>query len=364
MKYCIRLAVPVVALAVLLTVVLAQPKDPYKFELGADITSKAGNVVIEPKLKALSDDTFGYEVYTKTRRFGLTEESGKTYDGFTQTENWTNLVTVTFREDPIEGNKDLLAGVQFDSLLFVINNGESKYSGYVGPQSEGRQPEFQEIYQDGTTKVVNNIPGWAGITARTVESGRQLQSRIDSASVTYSVDENGRAYNDTWVADFGQPDQRNYPARLQDPSRIGLMLIPQFNEGTKVKIGESVVVRRRLPVGSGKGATSEYDVTYKLERLYGTVEEPTAARFSWTAKPVNKMIETTDNGLKVRYNAPEITDGSLLVDLKKGVAADVSYTSKVRDGVISSGNYRTVFEWDYEFTASLREPPETEETEN
>ena len=372
MKRAILSALPALLLAFAIGFVIAQPfpdgidpsagvDEPYEFKLGKDITSSAGDVVVEPKFRAVADDKFAYEAYLNVLRSGTSREGEKAIDAFRREENWTDLLTLSTSENPIEGNTDLLLSVKFDQLNFLLDIGEARYSGYIGPDT-GAAAAFQEIFPNGERAEANNIPGWVGITARGVETERAEQARDFSASAWLSVSDEGRLYNETYFADFNNADQRSFPGRLQDPVHLALSIQPEFPKDAQVKLGETITVRRRLPVGVRPGATVEYDVTYKLEKLYGTVAEPTAARFSFTATPVKAEQSSSSGGLLTTFTAPEIKDGALLLDLPKGVAAWTKWAYKLNGKVSQPGtNLATDFEVEVDFTASLRAPAKESE---
>jgi len=188
------------------------------------------------------------------------------------------------------------------------------------------------------------------------------QANDVSASAWFSVSDEGRLYNETYFADFNDGDQRSFPGRLQDPVHLALSIQPEFAKETRLKIGETVTVRRRMPVGVNHGATTEYDVTYKLEKLYGTIDEPTAARFSFTATPVTAEQSSKSGDLVTTFTAPEIKDGALLLDLNKGIAAWTSWAYKLNGKVTQPGtNLATDFGVEVDFTASLRAAPKQPE---
>ena len=97
------------------------------------------------------------------------------------------------------------------------------------------------------------------------------------------------------------------------------------------------------------------DTVEELEKLYGTVEKPTAARFSFSAKPVQAEQSATVGKLTTTFTAPEIKEGHLLLDLAKGVAAYVRWEYKL-SGKISQADSKlaTDFDVQVDFTASLR----------
>jgi hypothetical protein len=353
----------VVALAAVLAVRLAsaQAREPYEFKVDPakdDITAGAGELAIEPRFRAVADDRFPYEVYFNTRRHGSTSEGGRAVDAFTRHENWLVLAMLELAEDEQEGRTDLRLGVQYEQLSFLVDNGRGRYAGYIGPGSDGRTARFQEVLADGTRSDVLNIPGWVGINATNMESARSNQSLTGAASAFFSVDETGRLYNDQYFADFNVADQRNQPGLLVNPVHLALGLSAQFNKGTRLKIGETVEVTRRFPVGPVPGATAQYRFTYRLERLYGTLAEPAAARFSFTAVPVTAAVSQTLDGIQVRFDAPEVKNGVLLYDLAKGVAADVTWSISLR-GTATQAGLSSDFGMEADFRATLRRKPRT-----
>lgn len=361
MKRATLFALPALLLAFAIGYVIAQPEldgididKPYEFKRGADITAQAADLVIEPGFRAVADDKFAYEAYFNILRSGTSHDGDKTISAFRREENWIDLLTFVTSEDPLEGNTDLLLGVRFDQLNFIINNGKARYAGLIGPTGT---PAFHEIHPNGERTEANNIPGWVGITARGVETERADQNLGTNASAWFSVSDEGRLYNETYFADFNNPDQRSFPGRLQDPVHLALSIQPEFGKDTRLKLGETTTVRRRLPIGVNHGATVEYDVTYMLEKLYGTIDEPSAARFSFTAVPVKASQSTTSGGLTTSFTAPDIKDGALLLDLRKGVAAWTQWQYTLSGKVTQPGTALvTDFTVEVEFTASLRAP--------
>jgi hypothetical protein len=365
LKRAVLLAIP--ALIIGIAVVLAQPIDldeskPYEFKLDKDITADAADVVIEPKFAAVVKDRFGYEAYFNATRTGTVTEAGKTVETFRHVENWIDVFTLVVAEDPIDGHKDPLLRFQFDLIEFTVDNGDARYTGYIGATQGNKKPSFQEVLPDGKRSDVTNIPGWAGINASSIEMNRNTQARDFSATASFSVADTGRVYRETYFADWVSGDQTNYPGRLQDPLHLALGTQPEFAAGTKLKLGESVVVRRRMPVGATFGGTVEYDVTYKLEKLYGTKEKPTAARLTFDAVPVQRNHAVVVNGLNTEFTAPDIKGGRLLLDLVKGVAAHVQWAYTLTGTVNQAGSQlATKFEVKLDYSASLRASKETTE---
>lgn len=357
MRQILRYILPVLILAggiaVAWSFATAQAVDePYRFELGNDITARAGDVTIEPGFKALADDRFAYEVYQNATRKGVTRDGEKAIDSFRRREEWTTLVTVVAAEDPLEGNTDLLLKVQYERMSFLLDVGRASYSGIISPEDS----KFWEAAPDGSRNEVNNIPGWAGINARTLESNRSTQSRDFSALAWMSVSDTGRLYNPTYFADFRTGDQTNYPGRLQDPVQLLTGMMPRFNEGTSLKIGETVTVRGAFPVGVRHGAAIEYDFTYRLDKLYGTIERPTAARFTFSATPVKREHTSSVEGLTTSFTAPDIKDAHLLYDLNKGVAGYIAWEYGLEGRISKPGtSLATDFEVNMDFSASLRD---------
>lgn len=361
MKHAFRIGIPALLIAAgVAAFVLAQPdvdglNKPYEFKLGSEITAQAAEVVIEPRFRAIADDRFAYECYSNAVRSGTVSDAGKPVESFRISENWINHFTLIAGEDPLEGRKDLRLSFQFDVMQFMIDNGEARYTGFIGPQSDLHKTGFQEVLPGGERSEVTNIPGWVGVNASSLEQNRGTQARDFSASAWFSASETGRLHHETYYADYGFADQANYPGRLQDPLHIALSVQPEFSADAKLKIGETLSVRRRFPVGASFGGTIEYDFTYKLEKLYGTVAEPTAARLSFDAVPVKREREVTVNGLKTRFSAPDIKGGQLLLDLVKGVAAHVQWEYRLGGTVSQPGSeLATVFDVKFDFSASLR----------
>lgn len=324
--------------------------EPYEFKLGPDITATAGEVVIKPGFKGVADDRFAFETYTNITREGITRKNGKSIDSFRRSENWTTGLTLITDEDPIEGTTDLQFAIQFDQLSFLLDVGKTQYSGRVSAAGA----KFHEIAPNGERTEANNIPGWAGITARDLEATRKMQSGV-SASAWANVTDSGKLYNPTYYAEFTSGDQTNYLGRLHDPIQLVMGLLPEFADDSALKLGEDITVRCRFPVGVVHGAWIEYDFTYKLNKLYGTMDEPTAARFTFTGVPVKRERSTTVDGLTTSFTAPDVKGGSLLYDLTKGVPAHITWEYGLKGKVTDSGtNLETDFEVEMNFSASLR----------
>ncbi len=334
-------------------------KDPYQpnwDKVKTDITAQAADVTIEPKFSGVADDRFNYEIDVNTTRRGTAREGDKVTDAYRTVENWASAINYKVEEEELEGRKDLRIALRYDRMNFLLDNGEARYSGYIGPDMEGGvKASFQEIMVDGKRNEVTNIPGWPGINARTINTQRETQARdaTGQGSAWFSISEQSRVYGETYFADYGSPDQRNYPGRFQDPVHLTLGLFAEFAPDAKLKLGETMTVTRRMPVGANSGATTEYTVTYKLEKLYGTVEEPVAARFSFSAVPVKREQTSTVGGLTVTFTAPDIQNGSLLLDLPKGVPLYTQWGYTVK-GSIRGEAQTAEFENEVEFTASLR----------
>lgn len=350
--------------ATVAVVVLAQPGvmpvvdknyNPDWKKLRADVTNQAGSVAIEPRFKGINGDRFAYEIDYRGVSRGTLTEDGKPAEAYYLNAHWATQANFKCDEDVLEGRNDLRLAVRYDSMNFLVDNGKARYSGYIGPEIGGRKSMFHEVARDGTRSEVANIPGWAGINARTVDTNRSMQSGEVAAVAWFSISDHGRLYNEVYYADFGSPDQRNYPGRFQDPVFVALGLFAEFPADASLKVGETVSVRRRLPVGAGHGATTLYDVTYKLEKLYGTVTEPVGARFSFTAVPAVREHTARVDGLDVKYTAPDFRNGSLLLDLVKGVPLHMQWAYTLKG---SAGS--TTFENDIEFTASLRKENEAD----
>jgi hypothetical protein len=364
----IRFVLPLIAVCAAVaavTYVLAQPPMPdqkwHEFKLGDDITAAAGEVVLEPGFKAVADDRFGYEAYYNTTRTGTVSDAGKQVDGFRNRENWITRFNLVTQEDEQEGRTDLRYSFQFDNIEFLLDNGKARYSGYVGQESQFYKPQFHEIMADGSRNEVTNIPGWAGINARTLETNRSSQARDYAGSAWASITDSGRLYNESYFADYSAGDQRNYPGRLLDPVHLMLSVNVEFPAEAKLRLNEKFTLRRRLPVGASAGATTDYDVTYTLVKLYGDKNkptEPTAARFTFEAVPAQREHTVRVDGMDIKFTAPDIKDGALLVDLVKGVSAHVTYKYALKGSISQPGTtWSSSFENEVDFTASLRVPP-------
>lgn len=332
----------------------------YKFVLGPELKGDdAKNAVVKPAFKALADDQFNYEVYYNVRRSGGTN-AGQMAGGFTRSETWTALCNLLMEEDEISGRKDLRAAFRYDLLMFDITDGDDSYSGYIGPGSgDGaarKSAQFWKIDKNGSRTNAYGIPGWAGISAGSVEGARSTQSIGANASAWFNIAGSGRIHSETYFAEFDSGDQRNYPGRLLDPMHIAQGLVPEFADNASVSLGANTVVRRRLPVGVLPGEGVEYDVTYTLEKVYGTLADPTCAQFKFSAKPVNAAHKTDlDAKWAVNFNAPEIADGVLVYDLIKGVAAVVRYKYSLKGELVAreGGATASSFACEAEFSASL-----------
>ena len=360
MKRVLGIGIPTLfaGFAVALTLVLAQPAPEDKtfaFTLDADITAQAGEVAIEPKFNAVADDRFPYELHYNAVRSGTVNDGVEVVDSFRVSEAWSDLFTLGTTEDPLDGRKDLQLRLNYEMIKFTVDNGDARYSGYIGPQMGSSKPSFQEIGEGNTRTDVTNIPGWAGINAGAMEANRRTQGNDFAGTAVVSVADTGRLYNETYFADWGNSDQTNYPGRIQEPLQLMLAVQPEFAAGAKLKIGETSVVRRRFPVSAAFGGSIDYDVTYTLEKLYGTVAEPTAARFKFDAVPVQREQSLTINGIVTKFSAPDIKGGSLLMDLRKGVAAYVAWKYELSGTVTQPGTaLLTAFDVKVDFTASLR----------
>jgi hypothetical protein len=365
LKFAVRFGLPACILIAGIAAVLvyAQPDSaadgvdkPYQFKLDSEVTAQAADTVVEPAFHGIDGDRFAYEVYFNATRSGTTSDDGKPVDAFRRDENWVDLILLCIDEDPLEGRKDLQMRFQFNQMRFLLDNGKARYAGYIGPDMGTRKAYFKEVLPDGTRNDVQNIPGWVGVTAGAVNSAITSQSRDPGASAWFSITDSGKLYNEVYFADFSTANQANYPGKLQDPLHLALAIQPEFPAEAKLKIGETLTVRRRLPVGLMAGATAEYDVTYKLNKLYGTVEKPTAARLSFSAVPVKTEQSARIGDLQGSFTAPEIKDGELLLDLVKGVSAYVHWQYKL-SGKVSQADSKLATDFDVkvDFTASLRD---------
>jgi hypothetical protein len=355
-----------IAAATLFTLASAQdgvvpgPK-VYKFVLGPELSAEdAKKAVVKPAFKAVADDQFNYEVYFNVKRSGGSKVGG-TAGGFSRSETWTALCNLLMEEDELTGRKDLRAAFRYDRLYFDLTDGESSYSGYIGPGG-GQGPAataagFWKVDKDGKRTTAYGIPGWTGMSGNGLEGARSTQSVGANASAWFSVSGSGKISNEMYFAEFDSADQRNYPGRLVDPMHISLGLMHEFAADASVQLGGTTVVRRRLAMGSLPGATVEYDVTYTLEKVYGTVADPTCAQFKFSAKPVVVDQKTElDAKWNISYAAPEIVDGLLVFDLVKGVASVVRYKYALKGDLAArdSGAVTSSFACEAEFSASLR----------
>jgi len=359
-RWLVPAALVAVAAVTLLSHVGAQPAaKPYEFKLGDKPLSDedARKVTLRPAFKAVADDKFEYEVYLDKKTNGGSSDGAAPAGGFARRETWMALCEVLLEEDELNGRKDLRAAFRFGPLHFDLSDGEESFSGYIGPgggdAADRKDATFWKIERDGSRTQAFNIPGWAGVNARGVESSRNTQSMIGNAAAWMSISESGRAHSELYFAEFDVADQRNYPGRFLDPVQLLLGIQPEFAPDASVQAGGTLSVRRRFPVGLS--GSLDYDLTYTLEKIYGTVETPTAAVFKFTGKPVTAEQAQRLGGLDVRYTAPEITDGYLLLDLVKGVAAVVKWKYALKGEVLEPGSARKAsFASAAEFSASLR----------
>lgn len=361
-----RFAIPALLVAVAgalaVSFAAAQAREPYEFKVDLekqDITATAGALVIEPRFRGVADDRFPYEIYYNTHRRGHATQDGKQIDAFARHENWTVLAMLELAEDEQEGRTDLRAGLQYEQMNFMVDNGRARYAGYVGPANGTSTAKFTEVLPDGSRNEVMNVPGWVGINASGLERARASQAMPGAGTAMFSVNEQGRLYNDQYHTEYNDADQRNQPGALVDPVHLALGLSAEFAKGAKLKIGETTEVTRRFGVGPVPGQTAEYRFVYKLEKLYGTLDEPTAARFSFTATPVKANHSTSVDGMQVSLDAPEIKDGMLVYDLAKGVAADVTWKISFKGTVTQGAGLRSEFTVDADYRASLRRKPKT-----
>lgn len=364
-----RLVLPLILLvagvcALAVSFASAQTKDPYEFRLGEDITAKATDVTIEPRWRGVAEDRFEYDIFVNTTRNGTASGAAESISSFRRTEDWTVLATLTARENELEGRKDLLLALAYDRINFLIDNGRGRYAGYIGPSSgDGASAKFQEVLPDGTRNDVTNIPGWPGIGASTVETNRNMQAGFNSASAWFSINDQGRLYDEQHFADLGTAaEQRQYPGALVDPVHLALGLGVEFTQGAKLKIGQTTEIVRRFPLGMIPGATAQYRFTYKLEKLYGKVEEPAAARFIFTAVPIVAKQEVKIGDLTATFDAPEIKNGTLLLDLTKGIAVDVTWSYSLQGTITQPADkLASKFSTDTDYRASLRKKPKKAE---
>jgi hypothetical protein len=338
-----------------------KPYQPDWDKVKTDITAQAETILIEPRFKGVAGDYFEYEIDVNTLRTGTTRRADTITDAFRRTENWGSAITLKLEESELEGRKDLRLALRYDRMNFLIDNGRARYAGYIGPEAGGAKPAFHEILPDGTRQEVTNIPGWPGINARTINTQRETQARetAGNGSAWASISETSRLHGETYFADYGSTDQRNYPGRFQDPLHLMLGLLPEFGAGAGLKIGDTMKVTRRMPVGASHGATTDYTVTYKLEKVYGTTEEPAAAKFSFEGVPAKREHTATADGLTVAFTAPDIREGTMLLDLTKGVPLYTKWSYSMK-GSVRGDDSAAEFEVEVEFTASLRADRATE----
>lgn len=333
---------------------------PYKFVLGSELSGEeAKKAVVKPAFKAVADDRFDYEVYFNIRRSGASSDANGAAGGFARTETWVSQCNLTLEEDDLTGRKDLRAAFRYESLYFDLVDGQTSYSGYIGPKVDdggaGHDSTFWKVDADGSRTTAFQIPGWLGVNARSVENSRNTQAGPGSASAWVSVSDTGRLHDEVYFADFDSSDQRNYPARLLDPVHIVSGLMPEFAAGASAQLGAELVIRRRMPVGPLPGATIDYDLTYTLEKVYGPVTEPTAAQFKFSGKAVSAEHTQRVGGMDLKFTAPEIKDGLLLLDLVKGVSAVVRWKYALKGEISEPGSARrATFGSEAEFSASLR----------
>ena len=329
---------------------------PYQFELDAEITEGLDELEISTGFWGVADDQFDFEVYYNVTRRGTASEDGKAFSTFRRTENWIAMVHLVMSEDELEGRTDLRGQFRFDRIYFNLDDGKGRFAGYIGPNDPlGGSAKFHEILADGSRNEVPGIPGWVGVNARNMETARVQQSAFNAAPLWISIDDQGRIYNEAYHADFIGPDQRSFPGYLIDPLQLALGLLPEFAPDTELKVGGEATVTRRFPAGAGFGAAPDYLFTYKLEKLYGSVDKPTAARFTFSATPVQRTQVSTRGGLKTEFTAPDITGGTLLYDLNRGVAAQIGWKYSASGQVSEAGSkLSSKFQVQVEFKASLR----------
>lgn len=343
---------------------VAQPVEvpPYNFQLGEDVTAaaKEKGTAIKPKLRAVADDRFEYEFFLNTKRKLQASAGGDVQGAGARNETWMATATVQLKEDEVEGNKDLRAKFNYDSMQFLFNDGIQSFSGYIG-KTEGdgpskREAAFTSILSSGERTSAANIPGWPGVTASEIERHRATQANDVAGNVSFNVSEMGKIHSETYYADFESPDPKNHPARFLDPVQLMMYTWPEFAPDASAKVGETLVVRRRFAVGVITGQTVEYEFTYKVEKVYGKAEEPTAALLSFTARPAKAGdVSERVRGLDTNITPPEIKDGTLLLDLVKGVAANVRFTFSAQGRIGDpAGAGSANFAADAEFSAALR----------
>jgi len=333
--------------------------------LAEESTAKAKELgtAVKLKLRAMTDDRFEYDFYLNTSRHSQAVDGGDVIGSSARTDNWIAQAQVLLKEDEIAGSKDLRASFVFDSLQFEFNDGQQGFAGFIG-QGRGQGKDKQEtgfVSRRGAERnSVVNIPGWPGVAASEVNRLRGTQAISPAGNMSFNVAETGRVYAETYFADFDGPDQRCYPARLIDPLQLVLYMWPEFAADASVKVGDTIIARRRFPVGVLTGETVMYEFSYKLEKTYGKAEEPTAALFSFTAKPVSANAVTQRlRGLDTSVTPGEIKGGTLLLDQVKGVPVNVNFKFGVTGKVSEPGSANNMdFAADVEFSSSLRKPQE------
>src|SRR5690606_25819756 len=119
----------------------------------------AGEVAVEPRLKAVAEDRFEYEIDFRTTRRGSTRTGDKPAEAFLRDEHWTTSVLYRFEEEVLEGYPDLRMAMSFERMTFLLDLGRARYSGYIGPEQGNAKSAFHEVHLDGSRTETNNIPG-------------------------------------------------------------------------------------------------------------------------------------------------------------------------------------------------------------
>ncbi|MCF6227136.1 MAG: hypothetical protein L3J82_00495 [Planctomycetes bacterium] len=369
MKRAARIYLPLlaaVAVAVVSATAFGQADDDYYWfkqdkELAAGIAAKTE---ISPEFKVVADDAFAYEFYYNVNRTSKASEGAIEFTGSTSSENWILSSTLSARENPLKGQKDLQLAFHFDQIRFIVDNGQAKWAGVVNLDVA----DFTEVKPDGTPDPATTIPGWPGVSASDIQRALRSQG-ASAASAWVSIDGTSKLSNEIYFADYSSPNQASYPGRLLDPIDLMRCMFPQWNADLTMKIGDTVSVIRSFPVSGVAGGTMEYKFTYTLNKLFGTTEEgnteATSAAFSFKAEPVSGGIVSQKlHGMEVKFTAPKINDGYLLYDLNKGMPAIVSWSYSLTGSTAEvAAKLGSDFEVEVEFSASLSQKPDGKDAE-